>query len=212
MNALQTRLRQGTLALSAVLGVSAIGLAGLAAASSAWFVLGFEAVVGVIAVIGLLFGRGRFPQAPAMTLAMIAGGVGLCSVLGYLSTGAAGYAVGPVSMKLVLAARLALAGTFALGAVAAALGGRGGAWARVAVGAILVVAPSAAVAVAFSDVGEPLVRRIAAMGPAVAVGAAATAFLVWVGLVSAGGHMIITSFERALPAPWESSDDPAGAA
>lgn len=212
MNGLQTKLRQATLALSAVLGASAIGLAILAATASAWFVLGFEAVVLINAVIGLLFGRGRFPQAPAMTLALIAGGVGLCSGLAYLSTSAAGYQVGPLSMTLVLAARLALAGLFGLGAVAAVLGASGAAWARVALGTVLVLAPSVAVAAAFSDVGEPLTRRISAMGPAVAVGIAAAAFLVWVGLVSAGGHMIITSFERALPAPWESSDDPARAA
>ena len=212
MTTLPTRLRQGTLALSALLGASSIGLAALAAISGAWFVLGLEVVVLVATVIGLLLGRGRFREAPAMTLALIAGAVGLCSLLGYLSTGSAGYQVGTLPMKAVLAARLGVAGLFALGAAAAALGASGAAWGRSALGAVLVVAPTAGVALAFSDVGEPVVARIASLGPTVAVGIAAAGFLVWVGLVSAGGHMIITSFERSLPAPCEQSGNSTDAA
>lgn len=212
MTDVQTRLRQATLALSLLLGLSALGLMVVAGAFGSWFVLGFEAVLIATAVIGLLFGRGRFPEAPAMTLTLLAGAVGLCSALGYLSTGASGYALGPVPMKLVLAARLALAGLFGLGACAAALGTRPAAWGRVALGTILVLAPTAAAGIAFSSLGAPVVQAIGGMGRAVAVGVAAIGFLVWVGLVSAGGHMIITSFERALPAPWQKSGNSPDAA
>jgi hypothetical protein len=212
LNTLQTRLRQATLAISALLGASAIGLGVAAGAESAWFVLGFEAVVLVSAVIGLLFGRGRFPDAPAMTLALIAGAVALCTGLGYLSTGAAGYQLGPIPMTLVLAGRLAVAGLLALGAAAAALGTSSSAWGRIALGAVLVLAPTAAAAAAFSEPAEPLVEAIASLNVAAAVGIAGVGFLLWVGLVSAGGHMIITSFERALPAPWTRADNSTDAA
>lgn len=205
LTTLHTRLRQATLGLSILLGLSALPLAGLAAASSAWFVLGTESILLVAAVIGLLFARGRFPQAPPMTLALLAGTVGLCGGLAYLSTGGAGYQVGPLPMKLVVASRLALAALFAAGAVAAALGANPGAWGRVALGAALVATPTGLLGLAFSDVGASMLDRIVALGPAVAVALAAAAFLLWVGLVSAGGHMIITTFERALPAPWEQS-------
>lgn len=207
MTTLHTRLRQATLGLSTLLGLSALGLAALAAASSAWFVLGTEAILVAAAVMGLLFGRGRFPQAPPMTLALLAGTVGLCGGLAYLSTGGAGYQVGPLPMKVALASRLGLAALFAAGAVAAALGASPRAWGRVALGAALVATPTSLLALAFSDAGASMLGRVIALGPAVAVGLAAAAFLLWVGLVSAGGHMIITTFERALPAPWEQSNN-----
>lgn len=203
MTSTHHRLRQATLLISALVGISALALAGLAASSAVWFVLGFELVLAASAVIGLLFGLGRFPQAPAMTLTLLAGAVATCSVLGYLSTGAIGHTIGPLPLKPVLLARLAIAGILGLGAVLAALGPHSGPWGRLALGAAMILLPTAAAAALFAGPGQSVVGAVASMGAAVAAAAATAAFLTWVGLVAAGGHMIITTFERALPAPWE---------
>ncbi|MFG0284066.1 MAG: hypothetical protein ACF8R7_06550 [Phycisphaerales bacterium JB039] len=204
----ETMLRRGTLAISGLLALSALALAGFGAAANppVWFVVGFEGVVLVTAAFGVLFGLGRFPQAPAMTLALLAGSVGLCSLLGYLSTGVAGHMAGPVPLKPVVGARLALAALLAAGAAVAALGTSPGLWRRALVGVALAAIPTALAAVVLVGPGRPLVGAITSLGVTVAVAAAAVAFLTWVGLVSAGTHLVITSFERALPAPWEGGE------
>ena len=208
MNRTESILRRGTLAVSALLAIGAIALVGLGAAASppVWFVVGFEAVVLITAVFGILFGLGRFPQAPAMTLALLAGAVGLCSVLGYLSTSVTGHTVGPLPLKPVVGLRLALAALLGLGAVVATLGLSPRLWRRALVGVALAAIPTALGAVVLVGPGRPLIGAIGSLGVAVTAAAATVAFLAWVGLVSAGAHLVITTFERALPAPWEGDD------
>ena len=202
-------LRQGTLVISGLLAISALILAGFGATANppAWFVVGFEAVVLVAAGFGILFGLGRFPHAPAMTLALLAGSVGLCSLLGYLSTGVSGHVVGPIPLKPVVGLRIAAAGLLGLGAAVAALGMNPGHWRRGVLGLALVAIPTALGAVVLVGPGRPLVGAITSLGVIVTAAAATLAFLVWVGLVSAGAHLVITTFERALPAPWEGREE-----
>lgn len=96
--------------LSAAVLVSAAGGGVLAvlAPRPYWAWLGFEVVVGVACVQGLLFAGGRFRDAPALALACVAGGVFLASLLGRLSVLASvsGLAKDPWTLGRVLAAGL----------------------------------------------------------------------------------------------------------
>lgn len=75
------------LVCSVLLLLSAV--AGLAFAATSrpplWFLLGFEAMIVLAAVFGVLFGSGRFHDGPAICLLCIAGTIGLCSLLGFQS-------------------------------------------------------------------------------------------------------------------------------
>jgi hypothetical protein len=73
--------------VSAVVLLSSLVGAGAAALNSppVWFMLGFEVVIAVAAVFGVLTGMGRFGEGPALALVCVAGAVGAGSLLGYLA-------------------------------------------------------------------------------------------------------------------------------
>jgi hypothetical protein len=73
--------------VSGLVLLSALAGAGVAALHSppVWFMLGFEVVIGVAAVFGMLTGRGRFGDGPALALVCVAGAVGAGSLLGFLA-------------------------------------------------------------------------------------------------------------------------------
>src|SRR4051812_43384921 len=74
-------LRRATLAISALIGASALVGAGLALLTPviapgqhpSWPFLAFEGVIILAATIGVLFGLGRYADAPGIALACVAG-------------------------------------------------------------------------------------------------------------------------------------------
>lgn len=111
------------LAASAVVGLSALGGIGVSLFSdrTVWFLLAFECVVLLSAAFGVLIGRGRFAQAPALAILFTAGAIGGASLLGYL---AARTSVTQVDVRLWLAVRVGLIGAMTLVAVLNVLGRR----------------------------------------------------------------------------------------
>lgn len=93
---------------AAVLATALAGAAASAANSpkSAWFTFGFEGVIAVAGLFGVLTATGRLRGSPALCYACVAGCVALGSLLGYL--GVKGVLMG-VGLKPMLAARAALA-------------------------------------------------------------------------------------------------------
>lgn len=91
----------------ALITVVSAGIAVSAAAALAWsiattplpFLIGFEVVTVVAGVVGVLLGRGKFWDGPALALVCISGAVGVGSLLGYLS---AGPSMQPVLKPLML--------------------------------------------------------------------------------------------------------------
>lgn len=73
------------LAISAVVLISALMGSVFAATREPpnWFVLGFELLVVIAGVFGVLFGLGRFRDGPAVCLLCVAGAIGACSLLAY---------------------------------------------------------------------------------------------------------------------------------
>lgn len=103
-------------ALSGLTGLSALVVAALALLqrpSPAWFLAWFELVVVAAGIFGVLVGRGRFREGPAITLLCIAGVVAVGTLLGYLS---AGRELMGVSLTGLLLARAAGAAVFAAAA------------------------------------------------------------------------------------------------
>ena len=104
-----------TLTVSAVLGLSALGGGVLAVSGSQplWFFLAFEIIVLVAAVFGVVVGRGRFSDAPALSLLCVAGSVAAATLFGFLR---ARDTITVVDMQTVLLARWAACGV--LGCIA----------------------------------------------------------------------------------------------
>lgn len=75
--------------LSAGVGLSAVGVAAMAVLQPrpSWVMFGFEFVVLVAASLGLLIGRGRFKDGPALGLVCVAGTIAVGSLFGYLGGG-----------------------------------------------------------------------------------------------------------------------------
>jgi hypothetical protein len=73
----------------AAIALSGVALAGAAVGAGPrvnWVLLGFETVIVVAGVIGLLFARGKFQDAPGLALACVAGAVFVSAVLGYFGS------------------------------------------------------------------------------------------------------------------------------
>lgn len=93
--------------LSAAVAILAGGLA----SPPPFFMLGFEAVIALACVFGVLVGLGRFGSGPAIALACVAGTIGIGSLLGYLG---AGRRLGGVDLTPFLFGRGAAAGSIAM--------------------------------------------------------------------------------------------------
>jgi hypothetical protein len=104
----------GALVLSALLGLSAVVFAVLAALHSpkpAWFMMGFELVMIAASAMGILTGLGRFREGPAMALGCVAAVTAVAAYLGYLGAGKQLYAH---SLLPLLVAREGLAACLAV--------------------------------------------------------------------------------------------------
>jgi hypothetical protein len=184
--------------------LSALGLATLSVAGPllvkdqrpSWALFGFEVVVAVAAVLGLLFGRGRYGDGPGMALACIAGTILAASGLGWAG---AGRQLLSVSLTPVLAGRILAAGTLAACGAWCVLSRHPRSIRLAAVGAAL-LAPVAMGAGAFMHpTGRRIIDRALGTSSGVQAVVAVLAFFLAVGLVSAGGHLLIRAFELGRP-------------
>ncbi len=130
-------------ALSAVLlgwSLVGIGLAGFAADTPVWTLLGFEVVVLIAAALGLTLGLGHYREAPALAVACVAGTLLVASFLGYRGTPGS---VGAVPLQLWLMARLAVGLLLAFIAALLVLCRNRKSWAALSTGIALGALPAA---------------------------------------------------------------------
>jgi hypothetical protein len=179
------------LILSAVVALSALvgGAIMLTTDKPSWFFVGFELVVVMAGVFGVLLGRGKFSEAPAMVLLCLAGAVGVGSVLGYVG---AGRNLAGVDLRMWVVGRVAAAGVFAALAGLTVLSRRPGpAWRALGIGAVFGVLTVGALALGWfgrgwlAAAGAPnVVKLVVALVLAVVV----------VGLLSAAVHYTVKAF------------------
>lgn len=176
-------------AVSGATGMSSLAVLALALLNepTSWYLVGFEVVILVAAVMGMTSAMKGLRDGPAMTLLCIAGAVGVGSLLGYVGSGRVlmGWSLKPLLLvRLVDAAALAAAA----GAI------------------VLLRQPKATFpllgkgmlfgAIVIATVGVAWIFRGSingASGPA-RVGALAALGVVTIVLVSASGHYIIRAF------------------
>lgn len=182
----------------AVTALSALAVAGAAVASqpTSWYLVGFEIVILMSGIIGVMSAMGRFPGGPSITLLCIAGAVAVGSLLGYVG---AGKTLMGWSLRPLLFARFADAAFLgaASGAIVLARQPRSSIPALVK-GVLFGVAMLAIAGAAWKLRGS----ISGAPGP-VRVGIFAMVGVVAIALLSASGHSIIRAFmfNRSPEAP-----------
>ncbi len=185
-------LLSGVVLASALLGaVMAVG----ANARPAWTLVGFEVVIAVSCVFGLLLGRYR--EAPGMALACVAGTIFAGSVLGYVSMSPP--VLGGVGLRPFLEARVLAAGLIGAAGAYCVLSRHPRSWRLFARGLLLgapVVAAAAVLAI-------PSLRRLLApvmgMGLVGQMTVAVGAFLLLGALLCAAIDLVIRAFELGRP-------------
>lgn len=183
------------IALSALIG-AATALAPLLTADQrpAWVLFGFELTVLSAGVVGIMFGRGRFSDAPGLALACVAGTVLAASALGWQG---AGRQVAGVSLTPFLLARVALAAALGLAAAACVLsrapGGK--AWRLAILGAVFGVPVVVAAAALVHPAGRHAIESALGTSAGVHAAVGVAAFLVFGGLLSASVHLVVQAFE-----------------
>lgn len=186
--------------LSGALFLSAIGLAVaslVAGGTPVWALFGFEVVIAVAAVFGLLTIRNAAWRSSAMVFVCIAGTVMVASVLGHIaSRGRLDVASNPdgVSLRPMLAARLGASAVIGAAAVLIGLGRSPRAWSGFIKGSLLAapfLVSLASVVLARSAVFDAFSRF--SIGVKAGVGIAAV-LVIGVSLC-AGAHYIIRAFE-----------------
>ncbi len=188
--------RVAVAATSAIAGISGLAMAALILFNPPvyWFMLGFEVLITVAAVFGVLLSLGRFRDGPALALLCIAGAVGAGGLLGYVGSGKT--LVG-IDLKYLLVLRAALAAAFALAAAAVVLARRPRASLP-----LLATGIGAGVALVALGAGFWAARGTlaGAAGP-VRVIAFTVAGVLVICLVSAAGHYLIRAFAIADESP-----------
>lgn len=154
--------------------------------------LGFEIVLLVAASVGVLFGLGRFPQAPGLTLLILSGTVVIGAGLGLVSLG-----LNPVTVARdpLFLARFLLALAFGALAIPAALNGHRRAWRTLVVGGALACGSAGAIGVGVATSS----RWLAASGPLQVILIVVSLLLVTalLGAICVGLHLVIRAFEMA---------------
>lgn len=125
-----------------------------------WTLFGFELVIAVSSLLGVLLGLGRFREAPALALACVAGTILVGSFLGY--RGSAG-AVGSLSLKTWVVGRIAIGAVLAALAALTVLVRNRKSWGALCLGAMFGALP-AAVALMFGLAVLGYGRPIAPIG------------------------------------------------
>lgn len=194
-------IRLAALIVGVAVGLSAVGgavlaLAPLLAADQrpAWLLFGFELTILVAAAIAVLFGRGRFADAPGMALACVAGTILLGSAMGWQS---AGREVGGIALTPFLLARAAAAATLGLCAAACVLsrvpGGR--AWRTAILGASLGAPVIAAAGLIVIPAGRRALYVALGPSPGLQTALGLVAFVVLGICLSASVHLLVRAFE-----------------
>jgi hypothetical protein len=182
--------------LSALLAASAtvLGLAAVAMAEKpAWALFGFELVILVAAAMGVLFGVGRFRDAPAMALVCIAGTIFAAAILGWASVAASvgeAKTLARIPLTPLMASRVLAAAALAAVAAYCVLSRTREAWRTALLGALL---GSPAVAVGAALVNPSSRQSVAAV--LTSPWGAVIAFIVLGALLAASIHLLIRGFE-----------------
>lgn len=182
----------GAVLLSAAGGM----LAALAANDRpAWGMFGFEAVIAVAGVFGVLMagGGGRFREGPGLAAACIAGTFFVGSVLGYLSLQPP--RLGGVGLKPFVAGRVLAAAVVALAGAYCVLSRHPRSWRLLLTGLLLGAPVIAAGAVVALPPLRGLLAPVTGAGTVVQMGAALGAFIVLGSLLCASADFIIRAFE-----------------
>jgi hypothetical protein len=190
----------GLTLLSALAGA---GAALVANARPAWGLLGFEIVIAVAAVFGLLMagGRGgRYREGPGLAAACIAGTFFVGSVLGYLSLQPP--TLGGVGLKPFLAVRLLASAAVAAAGAYCVLSRHPRSWRLLLIGLLLGAPVVGAAAVVALPQLRGVLAPIAGAGTVAQLGAAVGAFVILGALLCASADFIIRAFEQgAGPRP-----------
>ena len=168
--------------------------------SPGWAMIGFEIVLLLGGAVGVLFGLGKFREAPGLSLACVTGVGFVGSVLGYLGVGGA---LGTFSLREPLFARLAAAGMLGLLATIVPLRADLKSWRMLVIGGVLGSAGVGAVggAVAAYSRGLPPFVKLAGPAEVARVTGLMIAALLAVVLMSVGMHLVIQAFERRRREP-----------
>lgn len=158
----------------------------------AWAMFGFEAIVAVSALIGLLFALGRFREGPGMALACVSGAIFAGSVLGYFSV--SGVLAG-IGLKPFLLARVAAAAALAVGGAFCVLSRDRRSWTVLFRGIVLGAPVLAVGAMAAVPAGRDMLGVVFEAGALVQMTVVVLGALVLGGLFAASVHQIIRAFE-----------------
>ncbi len=183
--------------LFALLAVSGLGglLASVALASKpAWTLFGFEAVVTVSAIVGLLYTRSGCRSGSALGLAAVGGTIGAASLLGYLGVQGS---LGTLSLMPFVGVRcLAAGGVLGLALIAAMRGNRRS-WTTLFKGVVAGIPAAAAVAVFVVPGGKRVLDAVSGLGGFATFIIGTFAFLLATASASAAVHLIVRSFHIA---------------
>lgn len=186
-------------AVSTVLALGGVAAALFAISSPIWGMLSFEVVILVASALALLTGLGRFKVGFGMSCAVLGATIAAAAVLGTLDARTNLSAAGSPLARFVtpvLLVRVAFgAGLAGLGGIAV-LARRPAEWKRLILGAAL-TAPVAIVGLALVT-GRLSGVLSARTGGAEFLRLSALFFggVLAIALLSAGGHLLITAFER----------------
>ncbi len=158
-----------------------------------WGMFAFEALVVAAGILAALFAMGRFPDAPALTLVIVAGTVFISAGLGLVALGLSPRAV---LMHPLFLIRFAIVGALTLLAAVAALGSNREAWRLLAYGIVLSVVSVAILAVALATRGSWLAGSGTLQVLLIIAGTIGA--IVLLGLLCIGAHFVIRAFEIAL--------------
>ncbi|HMN40675.1 MAG TPA: hypothetical protein PKE29_07490 [Phycisphaerales bacterium] len=188
----------GAVALSALAGAPLA----LFAAKPLYFLMGFEVVILVAGVFGVLAAMGRFAEGPGLTLLCVAAIVAIGSLLGDQTAKLTNPLSGPIVVQ-VRRAQVEWDVTlfFALRLVAAGLIGVGAGWVvlarrpRESAGSLVRGLAALGAFVAIVGGGWALRGAIGRLGPFVATLVGLAAAVAALGLLAAGVHFIVRAFE-----------------
>lgn len=180
----------GLLAASAAIGVV---LSAWPMPKPAWFMLVFEPTVLAASVIGLLAGRGKFNDAPALAIAC-------CAVVAVVGSALALLAVWsqPIGriVNYPLMARLGLGIVLLAVSGAMVLSRERGSWRDFVIGALLVSPVLGSACALVLPQGRRALDWLGGQGGVISFAIAAGGFLVVTVLLCAGTHLIISAFQR----------------
>ncbi len=172
-------------------------LALIANAAPAWALFGFEIVVGVSCVFGLLLGAGRYREAPGLAMACVAGTIFAGSVLGYLSLSPR--TLGGVGLTPFLGARVLAAGMIAASGAYCVLSRHPRSWRLLTLGLLLGAPVLGAATVAVIPSLRAHLAPVLRMGLVGQMAVAVAAFLLLGGLLCASVDLVIRAFELGRP-------------